>query len=153
MRRARAARIAVAVAVGVVVVAGAWAFFLRGGSGNGEKSRSGSAVDIARGEALARESCAAFSDAERLIRANESSDDVLASTDRARDKAEAAAEVDPLWRPLAGGTAAVDVALREDDPRAARVGVDVVRAECERLTGASPSTSPPGSSPGGPPSP
>lgn len=148
MRRRRAALIASAVAVGVLVVAGASAFLLRGGSGNGENNRSGVALDIPRGERLASSACDAFTEAERLIRANASSDDVLALTDRARDSASAAADVDPRWRPLAGGTAALDEALRTDDPAAARVGVDVVRSECRALT-----SGPPTSATGGRPAP
>ena len=143
MRRRRAALIASAVAVGVVVVAGAWALFLRGGSGNGENRRNGdAAVDISRGAELADEACDAFNEAERLIRANAKSDDVLALTERARARAETAAEEDPTWRPLAGGTAALDESLRADDPTAARVGVDVVRSECERVTAGPPPSGP-----------
>ncbi len=70
---------------------------------------------------------------EQLVGANADTDQVFAALEIAEREAGAAAEGDPRWLGLSGGVQSLAIAFRADDPRVARTGIDVVRAECSRL--------------------
>lgn len=91
-------------------------------------------LDIPRAEQQARAACAAFDTFERQVKQNAPSRTVLATLSDARRRATDAADRDPRWRSLAGGADALGVALRTDNAAAARVGIDVVRAQCAELS-------------------
>lgn len=82
-------------------------------------------------EAEARRACRAFARFEALVADNAPSNEVYQALDEAHAAAHDAADDDPRWRSLASGTEALDVAFRRDNARAARIGVDVVRGQCE----------------------
>lgn len=79
---------------------------------------------------LAAEACARLRLVEQGVRADASGETVLLELARARAAAQAASERDPRWVALAGGVAALDEAVRADDPGATSVGLRVARAEC-----------------------
>lgn len=81
----------------------------------------------------ATQSCRQLAVFQQLVRANAASDQVRAALARSVSLAKSAATSDPTWIALAGGAESVQVALAADDARAARVGIDVVRAECRKV--------------------
>jgi hypothetical protein len=91
-------------------------------------------LDIPAAEQLARQACALATTFEDQVKANASSRQVLATADAMRASANDAADRDPRWRSLAGGTDALRLAMRKDDAAAARIGIDVVRAQCADLS-------------------
>jgi len=96
--------------------------------------RSVPAFSPARAEQQARLACAALGTFERQVRQNVEGKKVLANLDEARRRATDAADRDPRWRSLASGADALGVAIRKDDAATARVGIDVVRAQCAELS-------------------
>lgn len=90
-------------------------------------------VSPAQGRAAAARACAEAIRFEGLVSQNAPIDDVLASLGRAEDEADTAARGDSSYLALAGGIKALRIALDANDGRAARTGIDVVRAECRRL--------------------
>ena len=92
-------------------------------------------VTQAEAVTAARASCDAVADFEQLVEANADIDRVKDALGAAERQAERAARGDALYLALSGGVQSVRLALDADDPRAARVGIDVVRAECRRLAG------------------
>jgi hypothetical protein len=81
----------------------------------------------------AADSCTKAERFERLVEDNASAEQVLEVLGEAERKAASAADRDPVWLALSGGLQSVRIALNADDARAARVGIDVVRAECRRV--------------------
>lgn len=69
-------------------------------------------------------------DLTRAIAEDRPATDVLVLVDHARELADAAARADARHVRLASGVAAVGVALRSDDPAAARTGIRVVLDVC-----------------------
>jgi hypothetical protein len=69
---------------------------------------------------------------EQGIRANSATATVRANLAEARDLATRAARQDARWVALSGGIAALDEALRRDDPAAAEIGLRVAREACGR---------------------
>lgn len=100
----------------------ALAFILRGENGSA----------TGQGLVLAKRACSEMGVVIDQVTRNERSDRVLKSLGSAAAAASSAADRDPLWRPLAGAVDAVRLALEEDDPDAARVGLSVVAAQCDR---------------------
>lgn len=126
-RRSRLIVAMVAAAAGGVLVV--LAVFLLSGIFPGGSS---SPVDQAGSARSAREACRTVRLFLELVRTDAAAHRVLDLLDSAVNAATAAADRDPAWRPLAGGVQAVRLALDEDDPEAARVGLAVVAANCER---------------------
>lgn len=91
-----------------------------------------SPVSPRQAQAAATESCRSLARFEELVRLNAPVDQVQEVLDAAVRRAEVAARGEPRWLALAGGAQSVQLALDADDARAARVGIDVVRAECRR---------------------
>lgn len=81
---------------------------------------------------LAQRACSEMQVILEQVSRDERSDRVRISLDSAVMSANRAARRDPLWRPLAGAAAAVRFAIDEDDAEAARVGLSVAAAQCER---------------------
>ncbi len=96
--------------------------------------RSVPAFNPARAERQARVACAALGTFELQVGQNVEARKVLANLDDARRRATDAADRDPRWRSLASGADALGVAIRKDNAAAARVGIDVVRAQCAELS-------------------
>ncbi|MEO6204215.1 MAG: hypothetical protein ABIO67_02360 [Mycobacteriales bacterium] len=82
----------------------------------------------------AKVACAQVARFEALVDANASADRVREVLGMAVQGAREAADRDQRWVALLGGLQSLQVALDKDDPRAARVGIDVVRAECSAAT-------------------
>ena len=91
-------------------------------------------VSAAEAAPAARASCDAMTTFEQLVTANADLDRVRDALGTAERQAERAARGDATYLALAGGVQSVRLALDADDARAARVGIDVVRAECRRLS-------------------
>jgi hypothetical protein len=93
-----------------------------------------SAAELAPGATSAKDfaaaSCLRLRFVEQGVRANSSADAVRRSLAEARVLAAEASVRDPLWVPLSGGVAALDEAVRRDDPRAADIGLQSARAAC-----------------------
>jgi hypothetical protein len=64
------------------------------------------------------------------VRANARKDRIDRELARATSESERAADLDPAWRPLAGGIASVAKGLNDNDGAAAGIGIQVVRADC-----------------------
>ena len=79
--------------------------------------------------------CAAMTTFEDLVRRNARVDEVREVLERAEKQADRAARGDAVFLGLSGGVKSVRIALDGNDGRAARVGIGVVRAECDRLAG------------------
>lgn len=94
--------------------------------------RNDSPTGSERAAVRAREACTTMRIFVEQVEADAGARRVLELLDSAMKSAEGAADADPAWRPLAGGIQAVHLAVEEDDPEAARVGLDVVAASCER---------------------
>lgn len=93
-------------------------------------------IDIARSADPDRDgerACARFQSFVDLVAANADADAVEAELDEVVRLSISAAKADPAYVPLASGTQAVRSSLRSDSAPDARVGVDVVRANCDRL--------------------
>lgn len=116
----------------VLAVAGA-AWFFAGRDDGGDEGGALPPVDIAEGERSARTACRHLATFEQLVVDNARSDRVKDELRLADEAATAAVEADPRWRSLASGTDALEVAIDDDDAAAARVGIDVVRAQCQTL--------------------
>lgn len=114
--------------VAAAVVAG-WFLFVRDDGGDG----GAPPLDVARGERAARTACRHLAAFEQLVVDNARSDRVGDELRRADEAATTAVDADPRWRSLASGTDALVVAIEDDDAAAARVGIDVVRAQCQTL--------------------
>lgn len=87
-------------------------------------------IEIARSSA--RAACTDLAEVVRQVAEDESFERVLETIQAASSSSNKAAALDPLWRPLAGAVGAVRVALEEDDPHAAAVGLRVADGECAR---------------------
>jgi hypothetical protein len=120
----------VLVLIGLVVVLGGAAGALIVRDRSEAHRRKPVPLDIPAAEQLARRACAGIATFEQQVDANASAEAVFQTLDGLRSAANAAADRDPRWRSLASGTDALDVALRKNDAAAARVGIDVVRAQC-----------------------
>lgn len=81
----------------------------------------------------AASSCAHVRATESLIRANALSDRVFAELRSAVDASARAAEEDPVWVRLASGVQTLEYSLRNDDPDASRVGLELVRSICAEV--------------------
>jgi hypothetical protein len=92
---------------------------------------------VSRSEAarLAREACAGFDRFEDLVDDNADSDTVFDQLDAARESARQAATGDPAWLDLSGALEAMEIALSDNDPGAARIAVDVTHTACARAGG------------------
>lgn len=88
--------------------------------------------DPGEGRALAARACSSMREVRDLVAADAAAPAVFAAMDRARDASDDAAERDPAWLPLASGIRAVRLALDEDDPEAAAIGIRVVATHCAR---------------------
>lgn len=95
-----------------------------------QQSRPEVPRDPAAALAAARFACAQVPHFEELVDANASADRVREVLGLAVQGAKDAADRDQRWVALLGGLQSLQVALERDDPRAARVGIDVVRTEC-----------------------
>lgn len=121
-----AVAILVAVAVGVAAASGVFA-------NRRIVVSSQPALDIPHAEIQARRACADLNRFDRLVKENARGDAILKALATGRREANAATTQDPRWRSLASGADALDAALRTNDARAARVGIDVVRGQCAEL--------------------
>jgi hypothetical protein len=92
-------------------------------------------VTPAEANAAARTACSEATTFEELVARNASVDEVTAALRRAEREADTAARGDAAWIALAGGIKALRLSLSANDGRAARTGIDVVRAECRRTAG------------------
>jgi len=119
-------RLLLAVALASVVAAGTLAYLLA------SSPSTPAPVSAAQATAAAADSCRQLAAFDELVRANAPLDQVNAALKRATDRARTAARGDARWQALAGGTQSLRIALDANDARAARVGIDVVRAECRR---------------------
>ena len=117
-------------AVLVVAAAGAGAFLLLRDADDEHSPSKRFQFDPAAADVAARRACQSFGRFEDLVERNASSKDVFAALDEAKAQAELAAEANPRWRSLAGGTDALRLGFKEDDAGATRAGVDVVRGQC-----------------------
>lgn len=104
----------------------------RRGDSSADPDPGVTAADIATGKRDADKACDRFARALGQIEENDSADAVLMSLREAVSAGARAADHDPAWRPLASGLQAVQASLERNDPRAARIGVRVVRSACER---------------------
>jgi hypothetical protein len=91
-------------------------------------------VTPAQAHAAAVQTCADATTFEQLIERNASIDDVKRVLRRAERESETAARGDAAWYALSGGIKSLRISLDANDGRVARTGIDVVRAECGRLT-------------------
>lgn len=80
----------------------------------------------------ARRACEEVDAFEKGIAKNDPAEEVLKSLSEAETHARRAASLDTAWVPLLGGIQSLQVALNEDDPQAAQVGISVVRTECRK---------------------
>lgn len=112
----------------MAVVAAGGAFAVVRSSGDDADARP----KLTRVEAdlAAARACRAFDRFEQLVEDNASGNKVYDAIDEAKESAEQAADANPRWRSLASGTDAVRVGFRNDDAGAARLGIDIVRAQC-----------------------
>lgn len=78
----------------------------------------------------ARRACEEVEAFERGIEKNDPAEKVLESLSEAEVHAKRAASLDTAWVSLHGGIQSLRLALSEDDPQAAQVGISVVRTEC-----------------------
>lgn len=124
----RRTRLVVAAALAIALLA-ATAFLVM----QARRPTSVAPVSPAEGRAAAVRACSEAIRFEGLVSQNAPIDDVLASLGRAEHDADTAARADPSYLALAGGIKALRIALDANDGRAARTGIDVVRAECRRL--------------------
>lgn len=92
-------------------------------------------LDPAAAAVEAARACRLVTDVERRIEADAAGDTILSDLRRAERTARSAAEHDPRWLPLSGGVSALRIGLEHDQPRSARTGIGVVRAECREVTG------------------
>lgn len=122
-----------AVLIGAVVgvVAVAW-LFLPGDDGDQSQPAARTGSDD-RSRALAVESCGLVDDFRGLVEDNGSAEEARAVLREATELATQAAASEPRWRPLAGATQALEVAIERDDRDAARIGIIVARSECSNL--------------------
>lgn len=93
-----------------------------------------SASQLAPGATTAKDfaaaACLRLRFVEQGVRANSSADAVRRSLAEARVLAAEASVRDQVWVPLSGGVAALDEAVRRDDPEAAGIGLRSARAAC-----------------------
>jgi hypothetical protein len=80
--------------------------------------------------AHALRACAAGDRFEAAVKRNDDVDTVRAHLNTARREAHAAERGDSLYVGLASGMEALRIAIDNDDAQAARVGIDVMHAEC-----------------------
>jgi hypothetical protein len=125
----RGARVAIVAAVGVGLVAIAVAAVVLA-----KHDSEPPPVTPAEAHAAAVQTCADATTFEQLIQRNASIDDVKAVLRRAERESETAARGDAAWYALSGGIKSLRLSLDANDGRVARTGIDVVRAECSRLT-------------------
>lgn len=87
---------------------------------------------IARAAAFGERACDRLDTFERLVKENAAAAKVTEELEAAIADASKAAELDPpRWIPLQSGAKTLEIALEEDDPGATRVGIGVVRSNCE----------------------
>jgi len=91
-------------------------------------------LDIPAAEQKARAACAGLVTFERQVDENARGNAVLGTVDQIRRDATSAADQDARWRSLAGGADALRLAIRTNDGPAARVGIDVLRAQCAEVS-------------------
>lgn len=85
----------------------------------------------------AKRACLKLEEFQRGVNENDSAERVLADLTEAEKSAKRAADQDQLWIPLLGGVQSIRIALDEDDPAAARVGIVVSRTECAKIKSSS----------------
>ena len=125
-RRTRLLFLVVGAVVLATVVAVAVMIIGRGASSD----RPSAPIDPVAGAVAATEACDAFEQFVEAVRRDRSSGEIQEALSAAVALGEEAARQDPRWVALAGGLESVEVALEEDSARAARVGTDVVYANC-----------------------
>lgn len=114
--------------VAVVVVA---RLFLPGDDGD-QSQPAARTVSDDRSRALAVESCGLVERFRGLVENNGSAEEARAVLREAAERATQAAS-EPRWRPLAGATQALELAIERDDRDAARMGIIVASSECSNL--------------------
>ncbi|HZQ28365.1 MAG TPA: hypothetical protein VFA94_11765 [Acidimicrobiales bacterium] len=93
------------------------------------------APDEAKAHADAEETCSLMREVEALVNANAGASTVLDTVARAGTAGRQAAARDVRWVSLSSGVESVHLGLRRDDSAAASVGIRIVRAQCQAVTG------------------
>ncbi|GAC1442900.1 MAG: hypothetical protein NVSMB55_14920 [Mycobacteriales bacterium] len=114
----------------VVLTAVAVGFVVRSSGQQAPPSASELAPGAFTAEQLAQAACVHLRLAQQAVVADSAADTVLVELQRARVLAAAAVDRDSRFSALSGAAAALDAALRADDPGAAGLAVRVVRASC-----------------------
>jgi hypothetical protein len=82
--------------------------------------------------AEARKACNILSQFEEGVRKNYRAQEVLRTLGDAERHGKLAAGIDAKWVPLVGGIQSIRIALNNDNPQAAQVGIAVTRTECKK---------------------
>ena len=133
--RSRRRRLIAAAGATAVVVVGVAAFVALQGRGPAprDETRGMSSPDSAS-DAAALAACREMEAMRIAVQRNQSAGKVFDHLDTAAQQARRAVADDVQWVPLQSGVDTVRAALEEDDPRAASLGMAIVRAHCERTT-------------------
>ncbi len=83
-------------------------------------------------ESAAADSCRLVQAFLGVVQRNGPAAEAVAALDRAVERARVAAAADPSWTALSGGVESLRLAVRADDPQAAKVGTAVVREQCRQ---------------------
>lgn len=116
------------IAAGLVAVLAGAGIYLGARDGANSPSR----MPPPQGDGSASSACRGAAEFERLVKANRSTDEVLAVLRTAEQQGKNAATADPRWIALSGGLSSVRIGIEGNDGPTARTGIDVVRAECRR---------------------